>query len=459
MQNSVRMGVRVKIELPQVGESVTEGVIGKWLKRVGDSVEKYDPLVEVVTDKVNMEMPSPVSGVLTHILAQEGETVPMGAPIAEIEVEGEVPDQPDPSAPTAAGTRARIGHPRGHHRRAAQGRRPRRPHRLRRRAKRARVPAAPVSPAACCRRHRAAPHQSAPTQAILARGHAPGRRAQPRPLAAGGHRHRGPRHQEGRAPPPRVRARRRYRARCARAGGLTAEPAPQEDETRLPLTPTRRLIAANMTRSATEIPQAWSITELDVSGLVARREALKDGFREREGVNLTYLPFVLKAVAEALKENPLVNSSWDADAVILKRRINIGIAVAAPAGLIVPVLHDADALSVSGLARRLDDLTRRARAGELTLDGVQGGTFTLNNTGALGSVASQPIINHGQAAILTTEAIVKRPVVVGDGIAIRSMMNICFTFDHRIMDGAEASAFTNSVKHRLEAIGPQTGVY
>ena len=240
---------------------------------------------------------------------------------------------------------------------------------------------------------------------------------------------------------------------------LPLPPRRKEDETRLPLTPTRRLIAAHMTRSATEIPQAWSITEVDVSGLVARREALKDGFREREGVNLTYLPFVLKAVAEALKENPLVNSSWGEDAIILKRRINIGIAVAAPAGLIVPVLHDADAMSVSGLARRLDDLTRRARAGELTLDEVQGGTFTLNNTGALGSVASQPIINHPQAAILTTEAILKLPVVVGDAIAIRSMMNICFTFDHRIMDGAEASAFTNAVKHRLEAIGPHTGVY
>ena len=237
-----------------------------------------------------------------------------------------------------------------------------------------------------------------------------------------------------------------------------APATPQSDESRLPLTPTRRLIAANMTRSATEIPQAWSITEVDVSGLVARREALKEGFREREGVNLTYLPFVLKAVAEALKENPLVNSSWAEDAIILKRRINIGVAVAAPAGLIVPVLHDADALSVSGLARRLDDLTRRARGGELALDDVQGGTFTLNNTGALGSVASQPIINHPQAAILTTEAIVRRPAVVGDGIAIRSMMNICFTFDHRIMDGAEASAFTNAVKHRLEAIGPDTGV-
>ena len=448
------MGVRVRIELPQVGESVTEGVIGKWLKRVGDSVEKYDPLVEVVTDKVNMEMPSPVAGVLTHILAQEGETVPMGAPIAEIEVERRGP------RPSLNPRRPPRRNP---HRR--------RPH--------------PPAPPACCLRTSppSAPPAPAACQASPSPQTAPAA-PQAAPVAA--------------APPATRRQRRRYSPVVMRLaeehnldlsllegtgiGGrvtkkdvlrhLESAPAtvtapaetapvtaPQEDETRLPLTPTRRLIAANMTRSATEIPQAWSITEVDVSNLVARREALKEGFREREGVNLTYLPFVLKAVAEALKENPLVNSSWDTDAIILKRRVNIGIAVAAPAGLIVPVLHDADALSVSGLARRLDDLTRRARAGELTLDEVQGGTFTLNNTGALGSVASQPIINHPQAAILTTEAIVKRPVVVGDGIAIRSMMNICFTFDHRILDGAETSAFTNAVKHRLEAIGPDYGVY
>ena len=447
------MGVRVRIELPQVGESVTEGVIGKWLRRVGDSVEKYDPLVEVVTDKVNMEMPSPVSGVLTHILAQEGETVPMGAPIAEIEVEGEVPVQPEPSAPPPepraaptppAGTTgvllkdvAPVG-PTG------SGGVPSAPE----------SQAAPVAPQPELRTAAPAPsarqrqrRRYSPVVMRLAEEHdldlsilqgtGIGGRVTKKDVL---------RHLEA-APPAVVEP-------------VAPAPAtPQSDESRLPLTPTRRLIAANMTRSATEIPQAWSITEVDVSGLVARREALKEGFREREGVNLTYLPFVLKAVAEALKENPLVNSSWAEDAIILKRRINIGVAVAAPAGLIVPVLHDADALSVSGLARRLDDLTRRARAGELALDDVQGGTFTLNNTGTLGSVASQPIINHPQAAILTTEAIVRRPAVVGDGIAIRSVMNICFTFDHRIMDGAEASAFTNAVKHRLEVIGPDTGVY
>ena len=167
----------------------------------------------------------------------------------------------------------------------------------------------------------------------------------------------------------------------------------------------------------------------------------------------------MKAVAESLKENPLLNSSWDDDSIIYKRRINIGIAAAAPDGLVVPVVHDADTLSVAGLARKIADLTERARGGGLTLDDVQGGTFTLNNTGALGSVLSQPLVNYPQAAILTTEAIVRRPAVVGDGIAIRSMMNLCMSFDHRIMDGAEASAFINAVKRRIEAIGPDTGLY
>ena len=180
---------------------------------------------------------------------------------------------------------------------------------------------------------------------------------------------------------------------------------------------------------------------------------------QREGVNLTYLHFVVKAVAESLRENPLLNSSWGEDAIILKRRINIGIAVAAPDGLVVPVLQDADTLSVAGIAVRAADLTARARQGKLGVEDVQSGTFTLNNTGALGSIASQPIINHPQAAILTTEAVVKRPVVIGDAIGIRSMMNICLTFDHRIMDGAEASAFMNSVKGRLEAISDETGIY
>ena len=230
------------------------------------------------------------------------------------------------------------------------------------------------------------------------------------------------------------------------------------DETHIALTPVRRMIAAAMTRSVSQIPHAWSVTEVDVTNLVAARTALRPAFQQGEGVDLTYLPFALRALTEALKENPTFNASWGEDKIILKRRLNIGLAVAAPGGLVVPVIPDADRLSLSGLAHAVADLTQRARQGKLTLADVQGGTFTLNNTGALGSTVSQPIINHPQAAILTTEAIQKRPVVINDAIAIRSMMNLCLSFDHRINDGAEAGAFIQAIKGRLEGINPDAGL-
>ena len=421
------------IELPQVGESVTEGVIGKWLKSVGDRVERFDPLVEVVTDKVNMEMPSPVSGTLTAVLASEGETVPMGAPIAEMAVEGE----------TAA-------------LRQAQDERAESPNRIGTLLK----DVAPVGPTGSGGPISADP----PERATRSAGR---RRYSPAVLRLAEERDVDLDKIEGTGLGGRVTLKDVRRSielatavEEAEDGGSEALRTPTDtDEERALLTPVRRMIAENMVRSATEIPQAWTLIEVDVSGLVARRQAIRDDFREREGMNITYLPFVMKAVAESLKENPLLNSSWDGDAILYKRRINIGIAAAAPDGLVVPVVHDADTMSIAGLARRIDDLTARARRGQLRLEDVQGGTFTLNNTGVLGSVVSQPLVNFPQAAILTTEAIVKRPVVVGDGIAIRSMMNLCMSFDHRIMDGAEASAFINSVKRRLEAVGPETGVY
>ncbi len=428
------------IELPQVGESVTEGVIGKWLKTVGDRVERYDPLVEVVTDKVNLEMPSPAAGTLTAVLVSEGDTVPMGAPIAEMMVDGEVtvdaPSVPSVEAPRPVAQPAadRIGT--------------------------LLKDVAPVGPTG--------------SGGPISADDSPSSSRQPRrrrysPAVLRLAEERGVDLDEiqgtglgGRVTLKDVRA---FIAQSTVASD-SIEEAPShhpvrsdEDEERVPLTPVRRMIAENMVRSATVIPQAWTLVEVDVSGLVGRRQAIRDDFREREGVNITYLPFVMKAVAESLKENPLLNSSWDGDAILYKRRINIGIAAAAPDGLVVPVVHDADTMSVAGLARKIDDLTTRARRGQLKLEDVQGGTFTLNNTGVLGSVLSQPLVNFPQAAILTTEAIVKRPVVVGDAIAIRSMMNLCMSFDHRIMDGAEASSFINSVKRRLESIGPDTGVY
>ena len=435
------------IELPQVGESVTEGTIVQWLKQPGDSVERYDPLVEVLTDKVSMEVPSPVAGVVTELLAEEGQTLPMGAPIASIQtadtveqatpVEPPLPASEPPQAADRIGVLLKDVAPVGP---TGSGNVVIPPSQS--------AAASEASPASRRRR------RYSPAVQRLADEHG----IDPEQVEGTGI--------NGRVTRKDVLA---YIESQADAEPVVAASVPpvasqpdgtgESDEERLPLSPVRRMIAANMKRSASEIPAAWSITEVDVSGLVRRRESLKDDFMRREGVNLTYLHFVIKAVAESLRENPLLNSSWAEDAIILKRRINIGIAVAAPDGLVVPVLRDADALSIAGIAVRAADLTARARQGRLGVEDVQSGTFTLNNTGALGSIASQPIINHPQAAILTTEAIVKRPVVIGDAIAIRSLMNLCLTFDHRIMDGAEASAFTNAIKRRLEAIGDDTGIY
>jgi 2-oxoisovalerate dehydrogenase E2 component (dihydrolipoyl transacylase) len=435
------------IELPQVGESVTEGTIVQWLKGVGDRVDRYDPLVEVLTDKVSMEVPSPVAGVITELLAEEGQTLPMGAPIASIQTEDAV-ESPAPDNTTLA---APVEEPLSIDRTGVLLK-----------------DVAPVGPTGTGNVIVPAAQDTAGSEQ-LGRGRQR-RRYSPAVQRLADEHGIDLSQVQGTGISGRITRKDVLAYTEARAQSTVLEaPAASvptvsavsvtADEERLPLSPVRRLIAANMKRSASEIPAAWSITEADVSGLVRRREALRDDFQRREGVNLTYLHFVIKAVAESLRENPLLNSSWADDAIILKKRINIGIAVAAPDGLVVPVLRDADTLSVAGIAVRASDLTSRARQGKLAVEDVQGGTFTLNNTGALGSIASQPIINHPQAAILTTEAVVKRPVVIGDAIGIRSLMNICLTFDHRIMDGAEASAFSNAVKRRLEAISDDTGIY
>ena len=454
----------ITIELPHVGESVVEGTIGKWLKQPGDTIRRFEPLVEVITDKVTMEVPSPVGGSLSKILAQEGETIPMGAPIAEVETsETPAPVTTNPTlepvdAPgqQAAGTTGYLRHDIG-----------------------------PVGPTGGGMSDPAALDSEGEVQA---EAHSPPESPNGR---SGG---RGPRHspavrrlaQEHNVDLDQItgtgmggRITRDDVLQSIKLGGPAASPtaplaesqsseaagasrapvASSLEEEHLTLTPVRRMIAEAMVRSATEIPHAWSTVEVDVSGLVAFRDQVKTEFQQREGVDLTYLPFIIKAVVESLKEHPTLNASWGGDKIILKKRMNIGIAVAAPAGLIVPVVHDADCLSVAGLAGASRDLTRRARENKLTLEDVQGGTFTLNNTGALGSIISQPIINYPQAAIMTTEAIQKRAVVRDDAIAIRSMMNLCLSFDHRINDGAESGGFLLAVKTRLEAIGPGTPIY
>jgi 2-oxoisovalerate dehydrogenase E2 component (dihydrolipoyl transacylase) len=209
-----------------------------------------------------------------------------------------------------------------------------------------------------------------------------------------------------------------------------------------------------MVRSLATSPHAWTIQEVDVTPLVRYRDAEKESFKARHGTSLTYLPFVAQILCEALKQFPWLNSTWTDEGVILKRYVNLGIAVSIPDGLIVPVVKDADKLGFTDLVRVLNDLVERARNKQLKPEEVQAGTFTLNNTGATGSIASQPIINQPQAAILTTESIVKRPVVVDDAIAIRHMMNMCLSFDHRIIDGMMAGQFLAANKKRLEEWTP-----
>jgi 2-oxoisovalerate dehydrogenase E2 component (dihydrolipoyl transacylase) len=237
----------------------------------------------------------------------------------------------------------------------------------------------------------------------------------------------------------------------------TPEPVTTQNGAVTPLTPMRRTIAEHMTRSKQTIPHAWTMVEVDMSRIVKKRAQMKEEFRQREGLDLTYLPFFIMAVTEGLKQFPQMNAAWTQDGIVQKREFNLGVAIDVQDGLVVPVLPHADELNLVGLARRLNDLITRARNRKLTVADMQGGTFTVNNPGAFGSVQSYPIINQGQAGIITMEAIVKRPVVVGDSdgndtIAIRSMMNICLSFDHRVVDGATGGRFLQAVKKGLEKL-------
>jgi 2-oxoisovalerate dehydrogenase E2 component (dihydrolipoyl transacylase) len=417
------------LNLPEVGETVTEGTIERWLKQPGDKVEKYEPIVEINTDKVNVELPSPVSGTITEHLAKEGETVPIGAALCTIdEVAGETPaeiapPQPAQREPAAAGAssspasattpaKAPSGDGRGEPNRATP--------RVRKVAAELGVDLARVAGTGPRGRVVEADvrafAESGGATAVAARPAAPSATAAPRPAMPG------------------------------------------EDEI-VPLTGVRRTIAQRMAQSAFTVPVAWLVLECDVTPLVELRQAKKEAFRQRHGADLTYLPFLAHAVCQALHDHPYLNASWADDKIILRKRINLGIAAATERGLMVPVVPDADRLSVTGLALAMSELGEKARSGGLKLEDVQGGTFTLDNTGAFGSIVSKPIINQGQSAIITMEAITKRPAVVGDNaIAIRSMVNVCLSFDHRVLDGHQAGAFLQDVKKRLEAFGPESGI-
>jgi len=441
------------ITMPQLGESVTEGTITRWLKAEGEPVEQDEPIAEVDTDKVNTELPSPLAGKLQKLLVPEGTTVDVGTEIALVatgaeevadaaaessqreNVAAEAPTEEFPAAHTPAQP---VASPAGAEARPAtmsgaggNGRMAASAEELR------------LSRSSPVVRRLAAEHgvkiSSVPGTGI-------GGRVTKKDIE-------GFVEEKGAAPEP---------TEVAEPESVPRRATVHEGDRVEELTPTRRAIAGRMALSKKEIPHAWALVEVDMTGLVALREREKAAFVEREGVKLTYLPFVVRAAAEALKENPALNSVWDGDRIVLRKGINIGVAVDLDGALVVPVIRNADELNLTGLARRIDDAVGRARAGQLGPDDVSGGTFTVNNPGSLGSVASAPVINHPQAAILQAEAVVKRPVVVeaagGDAIAIRSMMNLEVSFDHRVLDGGAALRFLNTVKRRLEGYDATSGL-
>jgi len=401
----------VKITMPQLGETVTEGTVAQWLKKIGDPIEKYESFVEVTTDKVNAEVPSPVTGVLTEIIAKEGETVPIGALIAVID-EAIVKAAPAAASPVRA-TPSRNGgavNP---------------PDLLR-----------GVSPAV--RRLARERHVDLATL----RGTGTNGRITADDVVAAAH--------EG---PSAATAARTMETPEAKPGKSTyAAPVPG---TTIPLSPARKIIAQRMVESKHTAPHAWTMVEVDVTSLWKWRASEKERFQREKGHPLTLLPFFIHAVVDALKAFPLMNARFTDQGIAVVKEIHVGLAVALDSNLIVPVIRDAGNLSISGLAIAAGKLIERARAGKLGADDLAGGTFTVNNTGANGSILSAPILNGGQAGIVTMEAVVKRPVVVeGDAIAIRSMMNVCLSLDHRVVDGAIASAFLVNLKKSLEAMGP-----
>jgi 2-oxoisovalerate dehydrogenase E2 component (dihydrolipoyl transacylase) len=370
--------------------------------------------VEVATDKVNTEIPSPYEGRLIKISVAEGTTIPVGVELAVIELAGaDVGTQVSAAAPEAPTPVAAPSAP---------------------------TPRPRLSPVV---RRLAEEHGIDPTQ-IQGTGEN-GRVTREDVLAYLAERQTAPAPAPTSSPPP------------AAPSPAQAPPPPLgEREELVRLTAMRRSIAEHMTRSVLTSPHAWTLQEIDVSELVRYRESEKEAFRQRHGIPLSYLPFVVQVLCDALHEFPFLNSSWTDDGIVLKRYINLGIAVALPDGLIVPVVRDADQLGFTDLARAIQDVVDRARDRRLRPEDVQGGTFTLNNTGAIGSIASQPIINQPQAAILTTESILRRPVVIGEGIAIRHMMNVCLSFDHRIIDGLTAGRFLAFIKERLESWTPSS---
>ncbi|MBO1213432.1 2-oxo acid dehydrogenase subunit E2 [Staphylococcus nepalensis] len=413
----------MEIKMPKLGESVHEGTIEQWLVSVGDKIEEYDPLCEVITDKVTAEVPSSYAGTVREIIVEEGTTVEVGEVICYLETEETVSndsDQTHPKTETEVKSTQNDKNTKGqaHNNTSLSESEPKNNGRF--------------SPVVF---KLASEHQIDLSQ-VTGTGFE-GRVTKKdieNVIKEGTHKI----GSEIIAPKdsPKVSKQVQYN-----------EPSPGSA---IPVNGVRKQIAENMVHSVNEIPHAWMMVEADATNLVKTRDYHKNSFKENEGYNLTYFAFFVKAVAEGLKAYPLLNSSWQDSEIVMHKDVNISIAVADEEKLYVPVIQNADEKSLKGIAREINDLAQKARNKKLRTEDMQGGTFTVNNTGTFGSVSSMGIINHPEAAILQIESIVKKPVVIEDMIAIRHMVNLCISIDHRILDGLQAGKFMNFVKTRIE---------
>jgi 2-oxoisovalerate dehydrogenase E2 component (dihydrolipoyl transacylase) len=408
-----------EIKMPQLGESITEGTVIRWIRQVGDIVAQYDPILEVETDKVTAEVPAPASGRLAEILVPEGQTVRVGTVIARMA--GEDATQPGGDAPALAEAQPAVPAS------AAPSRAP---------------GSAPISPvvARLLAEHRLDITQIAGTgiggrvskQDVL-------RYLDARPPAMPAAAPAAPP-----APPAPV---------PVATSVAAARPAGDDETDLLPLTPMRRAIAEHLQRSVQIAPHVTSVFEVDMGRVAAHRERTR-GDMERQGIRLTFLPYVMQAVARGLRAVPALNGRYSEAGIVVHRRIHLGVAVALDEGLIVPVVRDVEEKSLSGLARAAGELADRARSRQLQHAETQGGTFTITNHGVTGSLWATPIINQPQSGILGVGAIVRRPVVVEheglESIAIRPICHLSLTFDHRVCDGADADRFLGTVKRFLE---------
>jgi 2-oxoglutarate dehydrogenase E2 component (dihydrolipoamide succinyltransferase) len=409
----------IAVRVPELGESVANGTIARWLVKEGERVERDQPLVEITTDKVDAEIPAPEAGVVTSLLAAEGDVVAVGTVIAQIE-QGASATAPQPAAQRA----------------------------------KAAAPPAPEAARATPLAKRAAQEAGVPLASVTGSG--PSGRVMKADVEAA-RSARAPAPPAAAAPAARPNARRSTAARAAQDADTKARfgsYAIQEGDRVIPMSPLRKLVADHMVYSKRTSPHVGTVAEIDMGGVAAIRDAHKRSFEEAHGFGLTFLPFLVHAAVRALREFPALNASVLEDAIVEKRDIHMGIATETEKGLVVPVVRNADRLSLAGLAAAIEDLSSRARSKKLTADELKGGTFTISNPGRKGNLYGFAIINQPQVGILRMGEMVKRPVVRSvdgqDAIVIRPMMHLALSYDHRAVDGAPANGFLYRVRELLE---------